>query len=150
MGYNDEPQIAEIDLNGFQLINANNFGRWCNPGITLWYNALAFNNAAFISLGQADSVQFYVNDERKSVIVMPCRSNEEESVALKKTPAKNGYARLECTLFTKKLFESWNFDKDCRYRVCGRQVQSGRKIMLIFDFTNPEVWKGSALVKENV
>ena len=51
-------------------------------------------------------------------------------------------------MFTRRLFNEWGWNREQRYRVNGKLVKYGKSLMLLFDFTSPEVWKGMKLVRE--
>ena len=55
--------------------------------------------------------------------------------------------KLECSMFTKSLYEAWGWDEKLRYRTVGKLVKFERKLMILFDFSHPEVWEGMKLVK---
>ena len=50
-------------------------------------------------------------------------------------------------MFTKSLYEAWGWNEKLRYRTVGKLVKYDRKLMLLFDFSHPEVWEGMKLVK---
>jgi hypothetical protein len=53
---------------------------------------------------------------------------------------------MDCGKFTAPLFQMWDLDKELHYRTSGKVVTSGGKVMILFDFSSPEAWKGLRLV----
>ena len=49
--------------------------------------------------------------------------------------------KMECTTFTSQLYNTWGWRKDLAYRSVGRIVSSDKKIMLLYDFVDPETWQ---------
>ena len=144
----DSPDsIREISLEGYQVVRGKYFTRKYEPSMTLFASAISFNSAAFESLNNCDSVQFLVNEKNKSIIVKPIISKGPDAINWNKN--KNKSVRIECTSFTKQLYEVWQLKTDCRYKSTGILVQSDKKVMLLFDFQKAETWRGSSLVKEN-
>ena len=139
--------IREISLEGYQVVRGKYFTRKYEPSMTLFATAISFNGAAFESLNNCDSVQFLVNEKNKSIIVKPIISKGPDAINWNKN--KNKSVRIECTSFTKQLYEVWQLKTDCRYKSTGILVQSDKKVMLLFDFQKAETWRGSSLVKEN-
>ena len=144
----DSPDsIREISLEGYQVVRGKYFTRKYEPSMTLFASAISFNGAAFESLNNCDSVQFLVNEQNKSIIVKPIISKGPDAINWNKN--KNKSVRIECTSFTKQLYEVWQLKTDCRYKSTGILVQSDKKVMLLFNFQKAETWRGSSLVKEN-
>lgn len=139
--------IKEISLEGYQVVRGQYFTRKAEPCMTLFCSAISFNGAAYESLNNCDSVQFLVNEQNKSIIVKPIISKEPDAINWNKN--KNKAARIECTSFTKRLYEAWGLETDCRYKSTGILVQSDKKVMILFNFQKSESWRGSSLVKEN-
>ena len=139
--------ISEISLEGYQVVRGRYFTRKVEPCMTLFDSAISFNGASYESLNNCDSVQFLVNDKNKSIIVKPVISKGPDAINWNKN--KNKSTRIECTSFTKQLYEAWQLETGCRYKSIGVLVQSDKKVMILFNFQKAETWRGSSLVKEN-
>ena len=48
---------------------------------------------------------------------------------------------LESKAFGEQLYQKWGLDTDYNYRTVGRLVTVNQKVMILFDFNHPEVWK---------
>ena len=144
---NSPDTIKEISLEGFQLVRGQYFTRRVEPCMTLFDTAISFNGAAYESLNNCDSVQFLVNEQNMSIIVKPVNSKEPDAINWNKN--KNKATRIECTSFTKLLYEAWQLETDCRYKSIGVLVQRDKKVMLLFNFQKAVSWRGSSLVKGN-
>lgn len=94
-------------------------------------------------------IKIMVNDEKHCIIVKPVSSNEKDVLDWKKRSSKASQNRIECAAFGRKLYEKWNFDPEYRYRAVGKLVQCGSKVMLLYDFSRPEAWKGAKAVKQS-
>ena len=107
---NSPDTIKEISLEGYQLVRGQYFTRRVEPCMTLFDTAISFNGAAYESLNNCDSVQFLVNEQNMSIIVKPVNSKEPDAINWNKN--KNKATRIECTSFTKQLYEAWGLETD--------------------------------------
>ena len=48
---------------------------------------------------------------------------------------------MESRTFGEQLYQSWGLDPEYNYRAIGRLVSVNQKVMLLFDFSQPEMWK---------
>ncbi len=146
----DDFVMADVNMEGFQLIRGQYFSRQADPVMTLWKSAVGFNAPSYTALNNCEAVQFFVHPTERKIIIKPSPSKEPDSVNWTKDVLQAKTNRLECTMFTRRLFRQWNLDENLRYRTNGKLVRSNRSVMLLFDFTEPEVWDGTKMVKENV
>lgn len=141
--------IQDISMDGFQVIRGRYFSRQLEPALTLWNTSISFNIPAYTALNNCESIQLLVNPDTKRILIKPSLSKDQDAINWIKDLSSPKSTKLECSMFTKQLFEIWGLDKTMRYRTNGKLVQFDRKLMLLFDFSNPEIWKGIKSVKEN-
>lgn len=144
-----EYALQEVELQGFQLVKSQYFARQVDPSMTLWETAVSFGTASFDALDKCEFINMYVDYDKRKILIKPTTSKDRDAIKWIKNMEKPVSARLECSLFARQVFESWKYDKKYRYRAYGKLVQSDKKVMLLFDFANAEVWKGSKMVREN-
>lgn len=141
--------IGDINMDGFQVVRGRYFSRQLEPALTLWNTAISFNIAAYTALNNCESIQLLVNPDTKRILIKPSLSKDQDAINWIKDPSDPKSTKLECSMFTKKLFETWGWDETMRYRTNGKLVQFDRKLMLLFDLNRPEIWNGIKSVKEN-
>jgi len=146
----DDIMIGDISMEGFQVVRSQYFCRQIDPVMNIWERAIAFNVPAYSALNNCESVQILVNMQDKRILVNPSHSKEPDSINWIRTPADPKTTRLECSLFTRQLFEKWGWDGENRYRTNGKLVKFDKKLLLLFDFSHPETWKGTKMVKDRV
>ena len=139
--------ISDISMEGFQVVRSQYFCRQIEPCMTIWDKRIAFNLPAYAALNNCEAVQFFVNKDDRKILVKPAPTKETDSVNWIRNPKAPKQTRLECSLFTAQLFDAWEWDSDMRYRAYGKLVSFDRKVMLLFNFSQPEKWKGMRLVK---
>lgn len=144
----DEFNINEISLEGYQIVRGQYFSRQIEPSLTLWYSSIAFNLASFSALNNCESISIMINSNTRCVIIKPVSSKDRDAVNWLKPPDSQKYRKLECSKFTRQLFELWGWDKDLHYRTNGRLVSADKKLMLLYDFSKPEAWRGLKLVND--
>ena len=144
----DDFIVSDINLDGFQVVRGQYFSRGSEPCLTLWESAVSFNIPAFAALNNCEAVQLMVNLATRCILVKPVSSRETDAINWISDPTNPKTRKMECTMFTRRLFNEWGWDREQRYRVNGKLVKYGKNLMLLFDFTSPEVWKGMKLVRE--
>ena len=137
-------QPNEINLEGYQVVRSQYFSRATEPTMTLWNSAVGFSANTHDALNNCECIHIMVNEKDKCIIIKPVNSKEQDAINWNKT--KNKSARIECSAFTKQLYEAWGWDNTCRFRACGMLVQSDKKIMMLFNFQHPESWRGTKMV----
>ena len=143
----DDFVMADVNMEGFQLIRGQYFSRQADPIMTLWKSAVGFNKPTYTALNNCEAVQIFVHPTEHKIIIKPSPSKEPDSINWSKDALTPRNSRLECSLFTRRLFRQWELDEKFRYRTNGKLVRSNRSVMLLFDFTEPEIWDGTKMVK---
>ena len=145
----NELLIGNINMEGFQVIHGVYFQRQQAPQMTLWKDAVQFNQTAYSMLSKCESVKMLLNAKSRQILVQPCLSKDPNSIAWLKNPDDPKTMKLLCEQFTRQLFDAWGLETAYHYRAYGTLVQSDERLMLLFDFQKPEVWNGLKLVKED-
>lgn len=136
-------EIKEVSMDGFQVVSGDMFRSFTRvnlPAITLWYNSISFSKAALIALNNCERVRIEVNPKTKCILLIPVTAKDKDAVRWAKTGKDMQTRKIECLAFTSQLFDGWGWNKNYVYRSTGRIVSSDKKIMLLFDFSNPENW----------
>ncbi len=136
-------EIKEVSLEGFQVVSGTLFKRiryMNDPAITFWYNSISFNKAAVIALNRCERVRIEINPTTRCILLVPVTIKDKDAVRWATIGKDTQPRKIECITFTSQLFKTWNWDKDYVYRATGRIVSSDRKVMLFYDFSEPEKW----------
>ena len=130
-------------MDGFQVVSGDMFRsitRLNLPAITLWYNSISFSKASVVMLNNCERVRIEVNPKTRCILLIPVTSKDKDAVRWAKTGKEVQPRKIECLAFTSQLFDGWGWDRKRVYRTTGRIVSSDKKIMLLFDFSNPDCW----------
>jgi len=82
-----------------------------------------------------------VNPVRKGLLVVPVTVKDRDCVRWIKSIKNPTIRKMECCQFARQLYETWGFNPELNYRAIGKLVAADNKVMLLFDFSDPESWK---------
>lgn len=139
--------MAEVDLKGFQVVNSQYFSSMTAPAMTIWPNSISFSVATFTALNNCDAISLMLSSNGKEILITATSSHDPKAIEWRKNSSAQKYCKLSCATFARKLFEDWKLDDKCRYRALGRLVQADKKLMILFDFTQCEIWREGKAVK---
>ncbi len=136
--------INEISMDGFQIVSGEyfcNYSRVNAPTITIWDGTLGFSRQNLVLLNTCENVVLRINGEAKKILVIPAQSKDKDAIKwIKKTNPLEA-KKFTCPKLTDLLYETWKWDKDMIYRAIGQLITIQNKVMLYYDFSEPESWK---------
>lgn len=135
----DEFAIGDINLDGFQVVKGNYFNKQIEPYMTFRETSIAFNVSAYKALNCVATVQIMVNQANRKVLLCPVSSDDVDSITWIRNFESLSSKPIECAAFTRPLYEMWKWKPKTRYRAYGKLVQKDKKLMLMFDFSAPEI-----------
>lgn len=136
--------IEEMSLDGYQIVNAglsHHPARKCEATCTVWPSRISFNKLALEKLHYCDYIKIQVNPTTKCLLVCPVTSSDKDGIRWIKGEKEKFLRNLESKAFGEQLYQKWNLDPDYTYRSVGHLVTVNQKVMILFDFSHPEVWK---------
>lgn len=144
-GYNQTViPTEEISIEGFQVVSGeyfNHSARKSESTCTLWPTAINFSKLAVSTLNNCERVRVEVNPEKKGILITPVTANDKDGIRWTKNVKEPVAKRIECKGFASQLYEMWGWDLNYAYRTSGKVVTSNGKVLLLFDFNEPENWK---------
>ena len=145
MAFTQLSSIKEISIDGFQVVSSNMFShmpRSFGPACTLWSNSINFSKYALEALNRCENIRIEVNPVKRCLLIIPVTSSDRDGVRwVKNAKGTIEPRKMECRQFTTPLFDTWGWDKDCVYRAPGQLVTADKKVMLLFNFNDPESWR---------
>ena len=136
--------IEEMTIDGFQIVSASMFHhppRKCEATCTIWPTRISFNKLTLEKLHYCDYIKIQVNPTTKCLLLSPVTSSDKDSIRWMKGEKEKFLRNLESKAFGEQLYQKWGLDADYNYRTVGRLVTVNQKVMILFDFNHPEVWK---------
>ena len=137
-------QYNEISMDGFKVVSSDFFctvSRVSAPTITVWDGSIGFSKQDLLLLNSCENVLMQINAENKKILVVPTSSKDKDAIKWVKKTNPLEAKKFICPKLTDNLYDAWNWDKDYIYRATGRLVTVQNKVMLYFDFSEPEKWK---------
>ena len=137
-------QYNEISMDGFKVVSSDFFctvSRVSAPTITVWDGSIGFSKQDLLLLNSCENVLMQINAENKKILVVPTSSKDKDAIKWVKKTNPLEAKKFSCPKLTDNLYDAWNWDKDYIYRATGRLVTVQNKVMLYFDFSEPEQWK---------
>ena len=137
-------QYNEISMDGFKVVSSDFFctvSRVSAPTITIWDGSIGFSKQDLILLNSCENVLLQINAADKKILVVPTTSKDKDAIRWVKKTNPLEAKKFSCPKLTDTLYEAWEWDKDYVYRCTGRLVTVANKVMVFFDFAEPEKWK---------
>lgn len=136
--------IEEVSLDGFQIVSSDMFihlPRKGEPTCSIWPTKLSFNKMVLSSLNNCEYVRIEVNPKTKRLVVIPVTSSDKNCIRWIMGGKELFMRKMESKRFGKMIYNTWDLDPDYNYRAIGRLVTVNKKVMMMFDFNDAEVWK---------
>ena len=143
---NTDYGMSEISMEGFQLVRGQLFSKAQEPFMSIWYSSISFNKACYTALNDCGAIQLMVNSSQRKIIVKPCPSKDRDAINWQQISGKYKSKKIECSSFMHQIFDLWGLNKELHYRATGKMVMADKKVMLLFDFSKPEPWRGMKMV----
>ena len=133
----------EIKLDGFQVVSGDYFyvpKKLYAPLLTIWDGRIGFSKQDLLLLNVCENVLIQINSEQRRIIVSPTISKDKDAVRWIQKLDPLEARKIPCKKLTDTLYTTWSWDKDRIYRAEGKLVTPGNKVMILFDFSDPESW----------
>ena len=134
----------EISLEGFQVVSGDYFyapSKLQAPSLTIWSEGyIGFCKQDLILLNACENILVQVNTETRKILVSPTTSKDKDAVRWLKKADPPEARKLTSKKLTDRLYDAWKWDSNRIYRTIGRLVTANNKVMLLFDFSEPESW----------
>lgn len=131
-------------MDGFQVVSGELFKQYQRtniPSCTLWFNSISFNKASLNILNGCERIRIEVNINARGILIVPVTSRDKDGIKWTKNKKDPIPRKIDCTAFTKQLFDSWDWEKTFVYKAYGRIVTNDNKVMLLYEFSKPEKWE---------
>ena len=76
---------------------------------------------------------------------MPVSSQDRDSIRWTKGEREKFIRNMESKAFGEQLYRLWDLEPEYNYRAVGRLVSVNQKVMLLFDFNQPEWWRSQKI-----
>lgn len=134
--------LNEISIEGFKVVSGDYFSSLPKPYaplLTIGDGKLWFTKRDVLALNSCEYVLVRVNAEGRKILIVPTKSTDKDAIRWVSRMDPIDARRVSCPRLTDQLFEIWGWDKKMIYRSMGKLVTSNNKVMLFFDFSEPEI-----------
>lgn len=129
---NRELEYEHFD--GYEMPPRTQFSMLKKPAVSIKYGKLTFNMAAIHLFEGIKNVLPMVNRKKKRLAIVPCTEEESASVEWARQKGDIWVNKTVTSLdFVDTIFQIMEWNRECRYKVLGRLVNSDRGLILVFD-----------------
>ena len=132
---------------GYEVVRGEFFAHMFEPTFVLNNYKVSVNTACIKKLPEIDYIQILVNPKQKKLAVLPCQEEEKDSFKWCTGGKKRGPRQITCRVFYAKVMDLMGWDPTYRYKVLGKLIRSGERLVFVFDLTTPEIY-ARALTKD--
>ena len=125
---------------GYEVVRGEFFAHIFEPSFVLSNYKVSVNTACIKKLPEIDYIQILVNPKQKKLAVLPCQEEEKDSFKWCTGGKKRGPRQITCRVFYAKVMDLMGWDPTYRYKLLGKLIQSGERLLFIFDLTTPEIY----------
>ena len=139
----DEVEIDDsFSLDGFQVVRREFFAHTFEPSISMQDNKIGFNTAAIRKMPDTDYVQFLINSDSRTLVIMPCTENAPDSLMWCSTSkGKRKPRHVSGRFFFLKLAALMEWNPDNRYKILGKLIRSNGQNLFVFKLDDVEQYK---------
>ena len=139
----DEVEVDDsFSLEGFQVVRREFFAHTFEPSISMQDNKIGFNTAAIRKMPDTDYVQFLVNSDTRTLVIMPCAENAPDSLMWCSTSkGKRKPRQVSGRFFFLKLTALMEWNPDNRYKILGKLIRSNGQNLFVFKLDDVEQYK---------
>lgn len=136
-----EVQSGDFDFRGYQVVRAQFFNTWDKKCLTFTTERVWFALECLRKFERTLTVEILINPIEQLLAVRPCTKENRNAVRWAKIEGDQYVPRrIPGMAFLKTLYEIFDWDTDCRYRVRGIRRQKDGEAVLIFDMREIEVF----------
>ena len=112
------------------------FANLRDPAVTIRNGNITFNTACINGLEDVVWVNLMIDEDAGLLAVQECDENDKHALrwCIAK-PDKRKSRKMTCPGFTDLLYSMMNWDKKCRYKILGYQIEFEGKPLYIFDLS---------------
>ncbi len=138
----DVDEEVEFSYDGYQVVRREFYAHTYDAAVNFKYDSITFNTAC-VSKFDTDYIHILINPTDKKMAIKMCDSDAKDAVKwsrFNKRQEKKVPRKILCRLFCAKLFSLLGWIPDYKYKLQGNLVKHEGQFLLLFDFTETEVY----------
>ena len=166
MSFDQEPQLSEretkaqeiakaFDPNRMKVVRKELFASLRDPAVTIRDGSITFNTACINGMEDVVYVNLMIDEGIGFLSVTACDENDKDALRwCVAKPDKRKSRRMRCPEFTDAIYNLFNWNKKCRYKILGYPVPFDGKFYYVFDLKVTQIFnekpkKGEKAVDES-
>lgn len=132
----EQKQELEFEsFEGYELPPRTQFSMLKKPAVSIKYGKMTFNMACIRLFEGIQYILPLVNIAKKRLAVAMCVEEESASVEWARFKKNEVWVNKDITSvdFIEKIYQAMGWRRECRYKVLGREANSDRGLILVFD-----------------
>ncbi len=129
-----------FDYKGYEVVRGEFFAHTFEPSFALSNYKVSVNMACIKKLPDIEYIQILVNSEERKLAVLPCQEEEKDSFKWCTSGKKKMPRQITCRVFFAKVMDLMGWDPANRYKILGKLIRSGDKLLFVYDLTTPEIF----------
>lgn len=132
-----------------KVIRKELFANLRDPAVTIRDGNITFNTACISGLEDVVWINLMIDESEALLAVKECPENDKHALRwCVAKPDKRKTRKMSCPGFTDLLYKRMNWDKKCRYKVLGYQIDFDGEPVYIFDLTAFKIYRERVKVTE--
>ena len=132
---------GDFDLRGFEVTRSEFFDSLRLPAVIFANKKIKFNTEVVRKFGAANMVELLVNPIEGKFAVRKAQPDNRQGVQCSKLNLKQYYPReISATAFNDTLFQLFNWDTSCKYKIIGSLYEEEGEVVYIFDTQNSNAY----------
>jgi len=125
-----------------KIVRKELFANLRDPAVTIRDGNITFNTACINGLEDVVWVNLLIDEETGILGVQECDENDKHALRwCVAKPDKRKSRKMTCPGFTDLLYSLMNWDKKCRYKILGYQIEFEGKPLYVFDLNAYKIFK---------
>lgn len=152
MSFDHEPQLSAreakaqeitnaFDPNRMKVVRKELFASLRDPAVTIRDGSITFNTACINGMEDVVYVNLMIDEGIGFLSVTACDENDKDALRwCVAKPDKRKSRRMRCPEFTDAIYNLFNWNKKCRYKILGYQIPFDGKIYYVFDLKVTQIF----------
>ena len=136
-----EPKQGDFDLRGYEIARGQFFSNSKTAYVSLSRDKVVFSKTAIQRLENKKYIELLVHPGKRIIAVRTTEKNNRNSIQWC-MESKNGLAHriISAAAFMPVLFELFDWDQNCRYRIIGTYLEREAEKIMLFNASDAEMF----------
>ena len=134
------PKQGDYDLGGYEIARGQFFNR-SSICISLTYDKVNFSTSAIRKFNDHKFIELLIHPEKKILAVRPTNSTNHNALQWRNESKSKIINRIiSASAFMPVLFQLFNWNKNCRYKISGNYLERESEKIILFNAVDAEMF----------